>query len=167
MSAATEHQPSDSRDHRAGHLSEPREAPPPGRAGRASSTTGSYFGGAVVNVVLLVLVNRWPGWEVVPFLTDRMPLVLGLVNASLVVGIVVNLVLTVWHPPRLKALGDLAIGAVGTAAMVRIWQVFPFDLQGSAWETVVRVLLVVGLVGTGMSILVALVRLVRGGRNRT
>lgn len=164
MSATTDHQPSDSRDHRSGHLSEPGEAPPPGRAANA---TGSYFGGAVVNVVLLVLVNVWPGWEVVPFLTDRMTLVLGLVNASLVVGIVVNLVRTAWHPPRLKALGDLAIGGVGTAALVRIWQVFPFDLQGSAWETVVRVLLVLGLVGSGISMLVALVRLVRGAPNRT
>ncbi len=164
MSAATEHQPSDSRDHRSGHVPEPLDPLP---AGRAPNPTGSYVGGAVVNVVLLVLVNTWPGWEAVPFLTERTPLVLGLVNASLVTGIVVNLVLAVWHPPRLKALGDLAVGAVGIAAMVRIWQVFPFDFAGSAWETVARVLLVVGLVGSGIAMLVALVRLVRGGRNGT
>ena len=164
MSAATEHQPSDSRDHRSGHVPEPLDPLP---AGRAPNPTGSYVGGAVVNVVLLVLVNAWPGWEAVPFLTDRTPLVLGLVNASLVTGIVVNLVLAVWHPPRLKALGDLAVGAVGIAAMVRIWQVFPFDVAGTAWETVARVLLVVGLIGSGIAMLVALVRLVRGGRNGT
>lgn len=162
MSAATERQPSDSRDHRSGHVPEPLDPLP---AGRAPNPTGSYVGGAVVNVILLVLVNGWPGWEVVPFLTNRTPLVLGLVNASLVTGIVVNVVLSVWHPPRLKAFGDLAIGAVGIAALVRIWQVFPFDLQGSAWETVVRVLLVVGLVGSGIAMLVALVRLVRGAPN--
>ncbi|MFM6847727.1 MAG: hypothetical protein ACKOVB_01310 [Terrabacter sp.] len=162
MSAATEHQPSDSRDHRSGHVPEPLDPLPDGRAPNA---TGSYVGGSFVNVVLLVLVNGWPGWEVVPFLTDRTPLVLGLVNASLVTGIVVDLVLAVWHPPRLKALGDLAIGAVGIAALVRIWQVFPFDLQGSPWESLVRVLLVVGLVGSGIAMIVALVRLVRGAPN--
>jgi len=161
MSAATEHQPSDSRDHRAGHVTEPPE--PAGAAAR----TGGYVGGAVANVLMLVLVNRWPGWEVVPFLTDQMPLVLGLVNATFVVAIVVNLVLAVGDPPRLKALGDLAIAGVGSAALLRIWQVFPFDVHGTVWETVIRVLLVVGLVGSGIAILVALVRLVRGGRNGT
>ena len=162
MSAATEHQPSDSRDHRSGHVPEPLD-PLPG--GRGANPTGSYVGGAVVNVVLLVLVNAWPGWEAVPFLTDRTPLVLGLVNASLVTGIVVDLVLTVGHPPRLKALGDLAIGAVGIAALVRIWQVFPFDLLGTPWELLVRLLLVVGVVGSGIAMLVAMVRLVRGAPN--
>ena len=159
MSAATEHQPSDSRDHRSGHVTEP-----PDPAG-APARSGGYIGGVVVNVVLLVLINVWPGWEAVPFLTDRTPEVLGIVNASLVVAVVANLMLAVADPPRFKALTDLAITGVGIAALVRIWQVFPFDLQGTAWETVVRVLLVVGLVGSGIAFLAALVRLVRGGRN--
>ena len=158
MSAATDHQPSDSRDHRSGHVTEP--SPP----ARNASRGGGYVGQAVVNIVLILLVNRWPGWQAVPFLTDETPRVLGLVNASLFVAVVVNFILAVADPPRLKALGDLVIGGVGAAALVRIWQVFPLDLQGG-WETLARVLLVVGLVGTGIAVLVALVRLVRGGRN--
>ncbi|GAB2770711.1 hypothetical protein ACXR8F_20595 [Terrabacter sp. AAH1] len=159
MSAATEHQPSDSRDHRSGHLDEPQQRP--GRAARS----GGYGGGVLVNVVMLVLVNAWPGWEAVPFLTDRTPEVLGIVNASLVVAAVANLLLAAADPPRFKALTDLAITGVGIAAIVRIWQVFPFDVLGTPWETVIRVLGVVALVGSGIAILSAAVRLVRGGRD--
>jgi hypothetical protein len=160
MSAATEHQPSDARDHRSGHLGEPQARP--GRTARS----GTYGGGIVVNVVMLVLINAWPGWEAVPFLTDRAPEVLGIVNASLVVAIVVNVLLSAADPPRFKALTDLAITGVGIAAIVQIWQVFPFEVLGTTWETVIRVLLVVALVGSGIAILSGLVRLVLGGRNR-
>src|SRR5436190_9702285 len=39
-----------------------------------------YVVGAVVNGMLLLAVNVWPGWQVVPFLTAQTSQVLGLVN---------------------------------------------------------------------------------------
>ena len=132
---------------------------------RPGARRAGYIVAAVVNAVMLYLVNRWPGWEAVPFLTDATVLVLGIVNASFVVGIVANIVYLVADPPRLRALGDLVTTGVGIAAMVRVWQVFPFDLGGTPWEVVVRVLLVVAMFGSGVAIMVALVRLVRGQPN--
>lgn len=132
---------------------------------RPGARRAGYIVAAVVNAVMLYLVNRWPGWEAVPFLTDATVLVLGIVNASFVVGIVANLVYLVADPPRLRALGDLVTTGVGIAAIVRVWQVFPFDLGGTPWEVVVRVLLVVAMLGSGVAIIVALVRLVRGQPN--
>ena len=54
--------------------------------------------------------------------------------------------------------------AVGLAAMVRLWQVFPFDLGGAGfdWDLVVRCALVLGMVGAVLGALVAVVHLVRG-----
>jgi hypothetical protein len=120
--------------------------------------------GAVVNAVLLWWVNISPGWQVVPFLTDDMRQVLGLVNASLAVGLVSSLVSAVLLWFRLRAFDDLVQNAVGLAALVRLWQVFPFDLggQGFDWDLVVRCALVLGMVGSVVGALVALVRLVRG-----
>ena len=132
---------------------------------RPGARRAGYVVAAVVNAVMLYLVNRWPGWEAVPFLTDATVLVLGIVNASFVVGIVANLVYLVADPPRLRAVGDLVTTGVGIAAIVRVWQVFPFDLGGTPWEVVVRVLLVVAMFGSGVAIIVALVRLVRGQPN--
>jgi hypothetical protein len=120
--------------------------------------------GAVVNAALLWWVNVAPGWQVVPFLTSDMRLVIGLVDASLVVGLVSNLVSAVLLNFRLRAAGDLAQNVVGFAALVRMWQVFPFDLGGPGfdWDLVVRSALVLGMAGSVLGALVAVVRVARG-----
>ena len=137
----------------------PRSSRPTPAARRAG-----YVVAVVVNAAMLYLINRWPGWEAVPFLTDATVLVIGLVNASLVVGVVANLVYLVADPPRLRSLGDLVTTSVGLAAIVRIWQVFPFDVTGTPWEAVLRVLLALAAFGSGVGIIVALVGVVRGRR---
>lgn len=132
------------------------------RPGRASRRFG-YTVAVLVNVAILVVVNRWPGWEAVPFLTDDTEQVLGIVNASVVAGVVANLAFLVADPPWFKAVGDIVTTAVGLVAAVRLWQVFPFDFgAGSAWDTVARVLLVIAIVGSVIGILVTTGRLIAG-----
>ena len=156
MSAPAEPRPSDSRDHRSGHLREPRDvAAAPGRR-------GGYAGSLLVSLIMLVLVNVWPGWEAVPFLTGRTVLVIGAVNASIIARAVADLVNIVLDLPRARALGDIVSIGFGLAAIVQVWQVFPLDVIGTAWEVVARVLLAIGFVGSGIGILEAFVRLVRG-----
>lgn len=130
----------------------------------AASRRVGYVVSAAVNAVLLYLVNVRPGWEAVPFLTPATVLVLPLVNASMVVSLAANLVYALYDPAWLKALGDLATTAVGLAALVKIWQVFPLAFTDTTlpWETVARVLLAVGIVGSAIGILVAAVALIRG-----
>ncbi|GAB3447389.1 hypothetical protein GCM10027517_31120 [Phycicoccus ginsengisoli] len=137
----------------------PQTRTPPTRGQRRVG----YAVGAVVNALMLVAVNWWPGWDAVPFLTADTRLVLGWVNASIVVGLVANLVYAVSDPPWLRALGDGVQNVVGLVAMVRLWQVFPvhFAPGGFDWELVARVFLGIGIVGASIAILVALVRLVR------
>ena len=128
-----------------------------------------YVVAVVVNVAVLYAVNRWPGWEAVPFLTGDTVLVLGLVNASILVTLLANLVYLVRDPPWLRSVGDVVTTAVGLAAMVRIWQVFPLDFGDTAvnWALVARILLVVGIGGSIVAIIVQLVSLVtRRGRPR-
>jgi hypothetical protein len=128
---------------------------------RATSTRrGSAAAGVLANLVLLLLIHAWPGWEVVPFLTEETTQVLGLVNASLLTGIAVGLVQLVRTEAWLVPAGSLVTSAVGLAATVRVLTVFPFDLS-PGWETVVRVLLVLGVVGAAIGMLVALISLLR------
>jgi hypothetical protein len=120
-----------------------------------------YVVAAAVNAALLYLVNARPGWDAVPFLTDDTTLVLAAVNASITAGLVANLLYLVADPRRLRAVGDAVTTAVGLYAMVRLWQVFPFDVT-DGWTTVLRVLLGVGIVGSGVAIVSALARLATG-----
>jgi len=147
----------------AGHPTAPaapaQPQPPPARArGRRAG----YVGSIVVNLVLLWLINVWPGWQVVPFLTAGTVLVLGAVNASILARIVADAVNVVLDLPRVRALGDIVSIGFGLVALVRIWQVFPLDVVGTGWEVVARIVLVLGFVGSGIGILEALNRFARG-----
>jgi hypothetical protein len=130
------------------------------RVRSTSARRGSALAGVVANVVLLLLIHVWPGWDVVPFLTAETSEVLVLVTVSLLTGIVVGLVQLARSEAWLVPAGSLVTTAVGLAATVQVLAVFPFDLS-SGWAAVVRVLLVIGIVGAAIGMLVAMVSLVR------
>jgi hypothetical protein len=122
-----------------------------------------YTLAAAANAALLYLVNGWPGWQAVSFLTEDTGQVLGLVNLSLAVGLAANLVYLAHDGPRTESLGELVTTGVGLAVLVRLWQVFPFDFAGWSldWSWLVRVLLGVGIVGSVIAIAVQLASLAR------
>lgn len=133
---------------------------------RQTSQAARRFGyvlAGIFDAALLYVVHIWPGWQAVPFLTEETTEVLGIVTAAIVVGLLANAIYVGFDPPWLRAAGDLVTTAVGLMAMIVIWQVFPFDLGGYAfdWELVTRILLVVGIAGSAIGVLVAAGRLVR------
>jgi hypothetical protein len=153
----------------------PRNAPahrPPAATRRAG-----YLIAIAVITAMLIILNGAPGWQAIPFLTGDTSQVLGLVNLSLAVGLAVNLVYLCYDPPWLKSLGDLTTSAVGLVVAVRVWQVFPFAFHGSAaWCTTgVRVVLIIAIAGSAISVVVQAAALSRrmvqhaphGGHPRT
>lgn len=135
------------------------------RSGGIGARRAGYAVAAGVNGVLLLLINVTPGWAILPFLTPDMSIVLPWINASMVVGILSNVVNLVRDTPRVKGIGDLITGAVGLVAMIVLWQVFPFDFgaEPNGWSTVTRVVLLIGIVGTAIALIVSFVIAVRGG----
>ena len=125
-----------------------------------------YLVAVLVNAAMLYAVNRWPGWQEVPFLTPDTELVIELVNATIVVNLVANLAYLARDPRWLKAIGDVATTAVGLAALVRIWKVFPLDVSHRA-ELLIRALLVVGIVGSAIGIVAAIRRFGRALSSRS
>ncbi len=125
---------------------------------------GGNVASIVINAVLLYLINAHPGWQSASFLTPAAAQVIGLVNLTLVAGIVANAVYFVADPKWLRAAGDLATLTITLVTTVRIWEVFPFAFHGSLayWSTVVRVLLIVGVVGVSIGILYSLSVLIKG-----
>jgi hypothetical protein len=117
----------------------------------------------MVNALMLLAANIWPGWEVVPFLSRETPLVMSWVNVAIVVNLVANAAYFLRDPVWLRSVGDLVTLGVGTAVMVRIWQVFPFDLTGSGmdWALVLRIVLVLGIFGSVIGMIAAAGTLVR------
>ena len=133
---------------------------------RGPGPVARRFGYAVavlVGAALLYLINVWPGWQVLPFLTQDTAQLLGIVNLSLIVGILVNLVNLLFDATWFKALGDLITLGIGMAVLVQIWQVFPFEFGGSSfdWALLVRWVLVLAMVGTAIGIIVQVIILIR------
>jgi hypothetical protein len=144
---------------------------PPTTAARRPSAAArrvGYFAGIVIGAALLFVLNAQPGWQALPFLTSNTSQVIGLVNLSLAVSLAVNMVYLCYDPPWLKSLGDLVTSAIGLAAAIRVWQVFPFAFHGSsAWSAAVRVLLILVIGGSAINIVVQAVSLTRRSTHHT
>jgi hypothetical protein len=125
-----------------------------------------YLMAIVFSAALLVVLNGWPGWQAIPFLTGDTGQVLWLVNLSLAAGIAANVVYLAYDRPWVRSTGDLITTGIGLAAAIRIWQVFPFDLS-SGWSTAVRVLLVVAIAGSCIALVVQVTSLARWLTGRT
>ena len=125
-----------------------------------SQRSFGYVVAIAVNVGLLYLINESPGWDAVGFLTSETSLVLGLVNASIAAGVAMNSVYLVSDPEWLRALGDVVTTTIGLVALLAIWQVWPIDLP-APWELLTRWVIGVGVAGSVIGIIVAMVRFVR------
>ncbi|GAA1032635.1 hypothetical protein GCM10009557_31780 [Virgisporangium ochraceum] len=134
----------------------------PTRPSAATRRVG-YAAAAVVDAVVIYLVNVSPGWEELSFLTDETRQVLGLVNVSLIAGAVASLVLMFTDPAWLRAATGLVTTALGIATLARLWRVFPFDFGDATtdWELWTRVALVIGLAGGAIGLIAHAVSLVR------
>ncbi len=139
-------------------------SPPPRTARKPRPSLAArrfgYLVAALVNAAMLYLVNGRPGWDVLPFLTSDTEQVLPWVNASIVAGLIVNLIYLGHDPRWFRALGDMVTNLFSIAAMLRIWAVYPLDVPDS-WELVARTLLGLGIVGTVIGFVVALVTFIR------
>lgn len=134
------------------------------RASRGARRFG-YAVAMAVNLVILYLIHAWPGWEVVPVLTDRTTEVLPYVDASIVATILANAAYSVRDDRGAKAAAELVTDLVSLVALVRLWQVFPFafDDVWAGWQPLTYVLLGVATLGTAIGALVQAVTLVRLG----
>lgn len=125
---------------------------------------GGNVGSILINAVLIFLLDAHPGWRAVPFLTPAAAQVIGLITLTLATGIAANVVYLIADPPRLRAFGDLITLTISLVTALRVWQVFPFAFHGSMafWAVIIRILLMVGIVGTCIGLVYSLVILIKG-----
>src|SRR5437868_490794 len=72
----------------------------------AASRRFGYALSIAINVVLIYLINEWPGWQSLSFITGDVKLVIPIINASMVVVIVVNGLYLIADPRWLRAIGE-------------------------------------------------------------
>ncbi len=132
------------------------------RPQRRAAARTRFLAGALVDVALLVVINVTPGWRTVPFLTEAASGVVAVVDVSLAVALVVNLLCLFFARPMLIRAGEVISTAVGLTALLYLLAVFPFrfDNSGVDWTTVVRLGLISVVAVVSIALVVQLVRLV-------
>ncbi len=126
----------------------------------------AFVAAVIANGVFLFLVNALSSWNL-GFITSEFPAVLTPVNLSLIAQIVGYAALLFYHPQSLYHAAKMVFAGFSISALIALFTVFPFDfgvLAGPWLNTVVRVTFVVGMVGSGISAVVNLVKLVVAGR---
>lgn len=133
---------------------------------RASRSVRRFgYGVAIaVNVVLLVVVNNILEWGWVPFLTDEFADVAPWINFSLAVTLAVNVIYLFNDAHPLRAVSRIGLSLISLGVTYLILRVFPFDFSNYVfnWGIVVRVLLILMMVGTGIGVLTEARSLARG-----
>jgi hypothetical protein len=118
--------------------------------------------GAAVDVVLLVLINVWPGWQSWMSLTSAAGTVVPLANAALLVGLAGNLLLAVRETPLRRGVVDAATSTLVLVLLARLFTVFPFAVApDSAGRVVVRILLGLGMIAAFAGLVTGLGRVAR------
>lgn len=148
-----------------------RTASPPRPIAPHPSLNGRGLGYAIaaaVNGILLYFVNVDPGWRTVPVLTADAASLIGLLNVSLVLGVLVNLIYPINDEPWFKSFGDLVTTGVSLVLIVRLLQVFPFAMTADPvdWPLIVRSVLITAAVGSAIAMLVQFMTLIRARSRR-
>ena len=120
-----------------------------------------YVAAIVVNAALIVIANQIVNWDVLTFLTADFNRVLWLINVSLGATILVNALFLFFDPKWFISLCRAVTSSLALVATIRMLQVFPFDFAeypSFDWALLVRVILIITIVATSITILAELVR---------
>jgi hypothetical protein len=121
-----------------------------------------YGVAALVNVIVLVILNNILEWGWFAWLTEDFETLLPIINLSLVASIVVNLAYILYDAKWFKALCEAGLVTISLVVAIRTWRVFPFDFSAYSfnWEAVTRAILVFAIIGMSIALIVNVIRLI-------
>jgi hypothetical protein len=129
--------------------------------------TGEIVAGIIGNILAIVIVNSvllWRQWTHGVVLESWVD-ILWAANLSLLVQIAGNLILVFYRPPRVYWLSQALFAAVGLVSLIVFYIVFPLDfsqLVGIWLNTLLKIILIIGMIGTLIGFVVQLVRFILG-----
>lgn len=101
---------------------------------------------AAVAFGLFLVLNFWPGWQAMPFLTNGMVLTIGSIDLVLWAIIAFHVAYFFSDRPGLHVFAHLVIAFLAMFAFTRLLRTMPFALASGVWPGVVHWLLVLGAV---------------------
>lgn len=126
----------------------------------------AYAAAVVLDLALLVILNVVPGWRSFDLVTADAAQVVELVNVMLAFAVVANAVSALVDRRWVRSSGNLVTLTMALVVLLRVWEVFPFDLTRLSpslspvdWEFVVRMVVAQVAFGCLVAVVVQVVAL--------
>ena len=134
---------------------------------RSAGRRAGYGVAVVVNLVLLVIVQFILDWQWLPFLTEEFRALVPWISLSLVAPIAANLVYQFDDSTPVRSTGQILCNLVSLVVTYEVFEVFPFDFSAYDynWEAIVRFVLILTMVGSGVGVLTEAVKLTSNKRD--
>jgi hypothetical protein len=131
--------------------------------------TGELTVSSIMNLVGIVLFNTVPLWRQYTqgVVLEDFVKILWAANLSFLLQLAGNLSMMFYRPPRFAALVQIVTTSAALLSMIVFFTIFPLDFSQVAlgWvNTVMKVVLIAAMGGTGIALIVQVVQLLVGWR---
>jgi hypothetical protein len=128
------------------------------------SKKSEYIVAIIVNLIGFYIFNNLLNWHIY-FVTNAFNEVLWIINLSITVAIIGNVLLLLYSPERLRHGVKIIINIISFIAVYIVWKVFPFNFYNSFYNWLFGILLILALIGIAIAIIVEFYLLVTGNQN--
>lgn len=137
-----------------------------GPAYKSKKRMAKYIASITSNIIFFFIINLYPLWitKTNGVVTNNWISVLWAMDLAIITLVVGYVVLLAYSPKWLRALVEFFIAVTALVSTVVFLIVFPIDfsaLVGMWLNTLLKVFLIIGIVGTSIGALVSLVKFVR------
>jgi hypothetical protein len=120
-----------------------------------------YFTAIIFNLIFLYIVNNLLNWQIY-FITSSFNDVLWIVNLSIIISIIGNIILLFYSPERFKHLVKILLNVVAFIAVYIVFTVFPFNFYNSFYNWAFSILLILAMIGIIIATIFEIYLLVTG-----
>lgn len=128
------------------------------------SHRGEAIWSIVWNLFFLWIVNKVPDWDL-PFINDQYDTVLWIMNLNIVLQIIGWALILFFDFRWLWHLARAVLDAASLVVLLTLYFLYPFDFSsvgGWSWlDTVLPIIFIIGMVASGIGVVVHLLKLVR------
>ena len=120
-----------------------------------------YFVAIIFNLIFFYIVNNLLNWQVY-FITNSFNEVLWIINLSIIITIIGNILLLLYSPERFRHLMKIILNIVAFIAVYFVYIVFPFNFYNSFYDWGFSILMILAMIGIIIAIIVEIYLLVTG-----
>jgi hypothetical protein len=120
-----------------------------------------YFVAIIFNLIFYYIVNNLLNWQVY-FITNSFNEVLWIINLSIIITIIGNIILLVYSPERFRHLMKIILNIVAFIAVYFVYIVFPFNFYNSFYNWGFSILMILAMIGIIIASIVEIYLLVTG-----